>query len=181
MGFHPEWSDISAWITRSRQLFIKKLARNDAAWADSARNGHQNGFFIPRAIAESGLFPRLNNSNPEKPHIFDVEYPTLWPASGEVRRSTIKYFSLRNPGKANARPRHEWQHTGMPKDQFKALSPASLLLVGKLEEEVSGASYWFVVVDSVSQEAEILETVFQLDADFHHGLFDPALPAAPTT
>ncbi|MFC0679808.1 type II restriction endonuclease [Lysobacter korlensis] len=181
MGFHPEWNEISAWISRSRRLFIKKLARNDAAWADSASNGHQNGFFIPRPIAESDFFPQLKNSNPDKPHIFDVEYPTFWPASGEVRNSTIKYFSLRNPGKANAKPRYEWQHTGIPKEQFKALSPASLLLVGKLEEDVSGAGYWFVVVDSVSQEAEIVETAFQLDADFHYGLFDPALPAAQTS
>jgi hypothetical protein len=178
MGFHPEWNEISAWIKRSRQLFIKKLARNDTSWADSAKNGHQNGFFIPRAIAESDFFPRLQNSNPEKPHIFDVEYATFWPASGEVRTSTIKHFSLRNPGNADARPRYEWQHTGMPKEQFKALSPASLLLVGRLEQDVSGASYWFMVVDSVSQEAEIVETVFLLDADFHYGLFDPARLAA---
>lgn len=175
MGFHPEWSEISAWIRRSRQLFMKKLARNDTSWADSAKNGHQNGFFIPRAIAESDFFPQLKNSNPEKPHIFDVEYATFWPASGEVRTSTIKYFSLRNPGRADARPRYEWQHTGMPKEQFKTLSPASLLLVGRLEQDVSGANYWFMVVDSVSQEAEIVETVFQLDADFHYGLFDPGL------
>ncbi|MGB3461850.1 MAG: type II restriction endonuclease [Rhodanobacter lindaniclasticus] len=174
MGFHPEWNDISAWIKRSQQVFIKKLARNDTSWADSARNGHQNGFFIPRPIAESGFFPELKNTNPDKPHIFDVEYPTFWPASGEVRTSRIKYFSERNPGKMNARPRYEWQHTGMPKEQFRALSPASLLLVGKLAQAVSGVSYWFMVIDSVSEEAEIIETAFELGADFHYDLFDPA-------
>lgn len=181
MGFHPEWNEISAWINLSQQIFIKKLSRNDTSWADSAKNGHQNGFFIPRPVAESDFFPQLKNSNPEKPHIFDAEYLTFWPASGEVGVSTIKHFSLRNPGTANARPRYEWQHTGMAKEQFQALSPASLLLVGKLKQAVSGAAYWFMVVDSVSEEAEIIETVFELDADFHFGLFDPALLVAPAS
>lgn len=181
MGFHPEWNDISAWINRSQRIFIKKLSRNDTSWADSARNGHQNGFFIPRPVAESDFFPQLSNSNPQKPHIFDVEYPTFWPASGEVRGSTIKHFSVRNPGKANAKPRYEWQHTGMSREQFQALSPASLLVVGKLKQAMSGAAYWFIVVDSVSEEAEIIETAFELDADFHFGLFDPALLAAPAS
>jgi len=181
MGFHPEWKDISACINLSQRIFIKKLSRNDTSWADSAKNGHQNGFFIPRPVAESDFFPQLKNSNPEKPHIFDAEYPTFWPASGEVKVSTIKYFSVRNPGKANAKPRYEWQHTGMPKEQFQGLSPASLLLVGKLKQAVSDATYWFTVVDSVSEEAEIIETAFELDADFHFGLFDPALLLAPAS
>lgn len=181
MGFHPEWNDISAWFKRSQQIFIKKLARNDTSWADSAENGHQNGFFIPRPIVEADFFPALKNTNPDKPHIFDVEYPTFWPASGEVRTSKIKHFSKRNPGKANAKPRYEWQHTGMSREQFRALSPASLLLVGKLQQAVSGANYWFMVVDSVCEEAEIIETAFELNADFHYGLFDPALLAAPAS
>lgn len=182
MGFHPEWNEISAWINRSERIFIKKLARNDTSWADSAKNGHQNGFFIPRSVAESDFFPELKNSNPEKPHIFDVEYPTFWPASGEVKTSTIKYFSLRNPGdKEKAKRRYEWQHTGIPKEQFKSLSPASLLIVGKLKQAISGTHYWFVVVDSVSEEAEIIETAFELDSDFHFGLFDPAVLAAPAS
>lgn len=182
MGFHPDWNEISAWLQRSERVFIKKLSRNDTSWADSPENGHQNGFFIPRPIAESDFFPPLKNSNPEKPHIFDTEYPTFWPASGEVRISKIKHFSLRNPGdREKERPRYEWQHTGMPKDQFKSLSPASLLLVGKLKEPVSDADYWFMVVDSMSEEAEIIETSFELHADFHFDEFDPAKLTAPAS
>lgn len=176
MGYHPSWSEISAWLQRSERIFIKKLSRNDTSWADSSKNGHQNGFLIPRPIAESGFFPPLKNSNPEKPHIFDIEYATFWPASGEVRTSTIKHFSLRNPdNKEKARPRYEWQHTGIPKEQFKALSPASLLLAGKLKQPAANASFWFIALDSTCEEAEIIETTFGLDVDFHFGLFDPAL------
>ena len=182
MGFHPEWNDISALVNQSESIFIKKLSRNDTSWADSSRNGHQNGFFIPRPVAESDFFPKLSNSNPEKPHIYDVEYPTFWPASGEIKISTIKYFSMRNPAdKEKARPRYEWQHTGIPKEQFQQLSPASLLVIGKLKQANFGSIYWFIVVDSVSEEAEIIETAFELSADFHYGLFDPAALAKPAS
>lgn len=182
MGFHPEWNDISALINQSESLFIKKLSRNDTSWADSPKNGHQNGFFIPRPVAESDFFPKLKNSNPDKPHIYDVEYPTFWPASGEIKTSTIKYFSMRNPAnKEKAKPRYEWQHTGIPKEQFQALSPASLLVIGKLRQVRFGSSYWFIVVDSVSEEAEIIETAFELGADFHYDLFDPASLAEPAS
>ncbi|SDU06488.1 type II restriction endonuclease [Pseudomonas moraviensis] len=182
MGFHPEWNDISALVNQSESIFIKKLSRNDTSWADSSKNGHQNGFFIPRPVAESDFFPQLSNSNPEKPHIYDVEYPTFWPASGEIKTSTIKYFSMRNPAdKEKARPRYEWQHTGIPKEQFQRLSPASLLVIGKLKQAHFGSSYWFIVVDSVSEEAEIIETAFELGADFHYGLFDPTALAKPAS
>ncbi|MFK3797914.1 type II restriction endonuclease [Pseudomonas sp. NPDC088444] len=182
MGFHPAWSEISTWIERSERLFIKKLSRNDTSWADSAKNGHQNGFFIPRPVAESDFFPELKNTNPAKPHILDAEYPAFWPASGEIRTATIKFFSMRNPdNKDKAKPRYEWQHTGVPKDQFRSLSPASLLVVGRLKQTLSGTKYWYIVVDSVSDEAEIIETRFELGATFHYGLFEPAVSAEPAS
>ncbi|WP_440810950.1 type II restriction endonuclease [Pseudomonas syringae] len=179
MGFHPEWNDIYRLMNDSECIFIKKLSRNDTSWADSSKNGHQNGFFIPRAIAESGFFPELKNSNLDKPHIFDVEYQTFWPASGEIKTSTIKHFSMRNPNdKEKAKPRYEWHHTGIPKEQFQLLTPASLLVVGKLKQLKSGARYWFIVVDSVSEEAEIIETAFNLKADFHFEIFNPSVLSA---
>lgn len=163
MGFHPGWVDITRWIDRSEQIFIKKLSRNDSSWADDPRK-HQSGFFIPAEIAESGFFPALRNTNPARPHIFDVNYVTFWPASHEIRTSVIKHYS--NKG-------GEYHHTGVPKEQFSSLTPASLLLAGKLKESVGEASRWFIVIDSASEEAEVLENAFGLGADFHFGLFQP--------
>lgn len=173
MGFHLEWNEIAALMLDSTSIFIKKLSRNDCSWADSPKNGHQNGFFIPREIAESGYFPKLRNTNPDKLHIFDCEYLTFWPASGEVKTSTIKHFSKRNPGTDKERPRNEWQHTGVPKEQFQSLSPASLLVGGNFKRSDSQASHWFVVIDSASREAEIVESVFSLQSDFHFRIFSP--------
>jgi hypothetical protein len=163
MGFHPGWPEIAQWIDRSEQLFLKKLSRNDSSWADDTRK-HQSGFFIPGEIATSGYFPRLRNVNRMKPHIWEASYLTFWPASAERKESAIKHYS--NKG-------GEYHHTRVPKDQFIGLTPASLLLSGKLIEPQGGASHWFVVIDSASQEAEIIENAFGLEAGFHYRLYSP--------
>jgi hypothetical protein len=156
---------VTSWIRKSSKLLLKKLSRNDCVWADSSENGHQNGVYIPREIRESGLFPALINTNADKPHIFEVIVPTLWPATAEVRDSRFVHYS--NKGT-------EMHLTRVPKDQFQGLSPASWFVGGLLKSPVNGASYWFVTLDSESAEAELLESLFDLDATFHYGLFNPA-------
>lgn len=165
MGFHPKWSEIAEWISRSEQIFVKKLSRNDCSWADLPGN-HQSGIYIPSAVQESQFFPGLENTNPDKPHIYDAFFETMWPASGEIRQSRLKHYS--NKGR-------EFHFTRLPKEQFSDLSPASLILGGRLRSPLENARYWFIVVDSVSDEAEIIESAFSLPADFHFGLFSPDL------
>ena len=161
MGFHPEWSEIAAWIARSERIFVKKLSRNDCSWADHP-GSHQSGIYIPSAIQESGFFPELGNTNPDKPHVYDTFFEALWPASGEIRQSRLKHYS--NKGR-------EFHFTRLPKEQFSGLSPASLLLGGLLNVPVESARHWFIVVDSVSEAAEIIESAFSLQTDFHFDLF----------
>ena len=163
MGFHPEWSEIAAWIARSDKIIIKKLSRNDCSWADHP-GSHQSGIYIPGAIQASRFFPGLENTNSDKPHIYDTFFETLWPASGEIRQSRLKHYS--NKG-------HEFHFTRLPKEQFSNLSPASLILGGNLMVPEGNARYWFIVVDSVSDEAELIESAFSLPSDFHFGLFSP--------
>lgn len=163
MGFHPEWTEIAEWINRSRKLLIKKLSRNDCSWADDPSK-HQAGFYVPASIQESRFFPELRNTNPEKPHIYDALIGTFWPSSGELRESALKHYS--NKGT-------EYHCTRIPKDQFADLSPASLLLGGLLKEPVGSAFYWFIVIDSISPEAEIIEATFLLESNFHFGIFSP--------
>jgi len=161
---HVTQDEIREWIEKSSRLLIKKLSRNDCSWADSAENGHQNGTYIPREIREAGFFPPLRNVNSEKPHIFESEVATLWPATGEIKLSNLKHYS--NKGT-------EMHFTGVPKEEFTGLTPASLLIGGKLCAPIDGVQYWFMVIDSASAEAELLESNFDLAADFHYGLFDP--------
>lgn len=163
MGFHPEWPEIAEWIGRSQEVLIKKLSRNDCSWADDPRK-HQAGFYVPDSLQNSGFFPELRNTNPDKAHILDAFYRTFWPASGEIKESALKHYT--NKGT-------EFHCTRVPREQFSGLSPASLLIGGKLRVPVDSASHWFIVVDSESLEAEIIETVFSLASDFHFELFSP--------
>src|SRR5690606_2790396 len=58
---------------------------------------------------------------------------------------------------------------------FQNLTPASLLLVGRLKRPIAGCGWWIVVLDSAGEEAELLETVLDLGVDFHHELFPSSL------
>jgi hypothetical protein len=163
MIFTP-WPCIQEWIGKSSKLLLKKLSRNDCSWADDRENGHQNGAYIPREIREAGFFPELKNDNPEKPHIFKTGITTFWPATGEMKNSCLRHFSNKGP---------EMHFTRVPKEQFSGLTPASLLLGGLLHEPIGEAKYWFLTIDSSSEEAELLESQFNLDATFHCAIFDP--------
>lgn len=158
------WPTIEDLATRSSQLFVKKLSRNDTSWADDPKK-HQAGFYIPKEIRESGFFPPLSAANPDKPHIFYAPCVSLWPQTGEIKQSGMRHFSNKGP---------ETHFTSVPHQVFAGLSPASLLVAGKLREPISDASHWIVVLDSISDDAEILETALDIGSDFHFGLFDPA-------
>ncbi len=163
----PMWPTIEELAAQSSLLFLKKLSRNDMSWADDP-DKHQAGFYIPRAVRESVFFPDLKATNPEKPHIHYAPCISFWPQTGEVKLSGMRHYSNKGP---------ETHFTVVPHDVFSGLSPASLLLAGKLLQPMADATHWFVVINSTTEDAEILETTFDIASDFHFGLFDPALLA----
>jgi hypothetical protein len=170
MTEYSKWPEIQYWIDKSEKLLVKKLSTNDTNWAyqrtlgpDNKKTTNQAGPYIPREIWESGFFPPLEQDNPEKPHIFTASFPTLWPSTGEVKSSRLKHYS--NKGS-------EVHLTRVPKTEFLDLTPASILLGGILKEPEGDVHHWFIVIDSASEEAETLETIFDLQSDFHYGLFD---------
>jgi len=158
-----EWELVEHWTSLSDQLFLKKLSRNDTSWADD-KGKHQAGFYIPRTIRESGYFPPLTTRD-DKPHIFQSDCNTFWPQTGEHKSSGMRHYSNKGP---------ETHFTVIPHELFKGLSPASWLLGGRLIEPVADARYWFMVINSVSKDAEILETALDISAEFHFDLFDPS-------
>ncbi|MHB1077037.1 type II restriction endonuclease [Thiobacillus sp.] len=157
------WNEIYEWMVKSRKLLIKKLARNDSSWADNPNN-HQYGPYIPQEIRASDFFPKLLNKNPSKPHIYQAGIETFWPSTGEVKQSNLRHFS--NKGS-------EMHFTGVPKGEFAGLTPASFLVGGLLRKPIGDTHHWFITIDSLSEEAALIETAFDLPADFHFGLFDP--------
>lgn len=164
MAHQNAWIDIQSWIAKSSRILIKKLSRNDCSWADGAKNGHQNGVYIPREIREANFFPPLQNTNSDKPHILDARFETFWPSTGETELSALKHYT--NKGT-------EMHFTRVPRDEFSNLTPASWLLGGTVEVPIGRAHHWFMVIDSSVEEAELLESMFSLDSNFHFALFSP--------
>lgn len=160
----PLWWKIQSLTGDSDELFVKKLSRNDTSWADDPGK-HQAGFYIPRPIREAGFFPQLEADNSEKLHIFHAECSVLWPQTGEVTASHMRHYSNKGP---------ETHFTVLPKALFQGLTPASLLLVGRLARPIAGCRYWIVILDSAAEEAELLETVLDLESGFHYGRFEPS-------
>lgn len=159
-----QWTLIEALVARSGKLLLKKLSRNDASWADEG-GGHQYGFYVPRAVRESGFFPELH-AREDIPHICEADCPSFWPQTGEIRSdSGIKYFSNK---------RSECHFTRIPAELFAGLSPASWLLGGTLVEPEGPAHHWFMVIDSAAGEAELLESRLDIQVNFHFGLFEPS-------
>lgn len=161
---YPNDANVTEWIYRSSRFLIKKLSRNDCSWADG--HGHQFGCYIPRDLMGASFFPSLVNVNSAKPHIFESQVKTIWPNSGEIRESRLVHYS--NKG-------NEVHFTGVPRDEFACLTPASLLVGGVLTKQIGDVSHWFMIVDASTETAELLESIFNLDATFHFGLFDPTL------
>lgn len=162
------WPTIEDLAARSSHLFLKKLSRNDTSWADDSSK-HQAGFYIPREIRESGFFPSLIATNPDKPHIFFAQCVSFWPQTGDMKASGMRHYSNKGP---------ETHFTVVPHDVFAGLSPASWLLAGKLQKPMDEATHWFVVINSTSEDAEILETTLNIGSNFHFSLFEPTDLAA---
>lgn len=160
-----QWSLIESFVSRSGRLFLKKLSHNDSSWANEGGGGHQYGFYVPRAVRESGFFPVLQ-ARQDIPHILEGECPTFWPQTGELRSdSGIKFYS--NKGS-------ECHFTRIPAEIFADLSPASWLLGGTLLEAEGNAHHWFMVIDSASADAEMLESHLDIQSTFHFELFSPS-------
>ncbi|HDS0924501.1 TPA: hypothetical protein QDZ10_002991 [Stenotrophomonas maltophilia] len=158
-----QWHLIEELVQKSRRLFLKKLSRNDTSWADVG-GGHQSGFYVPRDIREADFFPELA-SRADKPHILEAVCPSFWPQTAEVREeSRIQFFSNK---------RSECHFTRIPKELFLGLSPASWLIGGALNEPIGRAHHWFIVIDSESQDAELIESRLDIQSDFHFALFLP--------
>lgn len=159
-----QWPLIEEFIQRSERFLLKKLSRNDTSWADRKEN-HQSGFYVPTQVRESGYFPQLIQRH-DKPHIFEIVCPTFWPQLGELRgESRLKHFS--NKGS-------EAHFTRVPKTLFSRLSPASWLLGGVMIDSIGNAHHWFMTIDSESQDAALLESRLDIQADFHFSIFLPS-------
>lgn len=147
------------------KIAIKKLSNNDRKWADGPKFGHQNGPYIPLGLRDGSFFPHLSNATSSATHIFERFIQTCWVRTGEVKKSRLVNYS--NKGT-------ECHLTGVQKEEFAGIAPASWFLAGR-HEDTTGVTYHCLVLDSADEEGSAyIETMFELDSTFEYGLFDSA-------
>ena len=148
-------------VSSSKIIVVKKLSNNDRRWADGAEYGHQNGPYIPADIRKKAGFPDLI-ARTDKPHIFEHELQTLWIRSGEIKTSRLVHYSNKGP---------ECHLTGVPKDEFAGIGPASFIIIAR-KNETEPPVFSCLVVDSSEEEAcDYLEMLFDIGPDFEANIF----------
>ena len=145
------------------RVLVKKLSNNDRDWA-RLPNKHQAGVYVPPLQRDSGFFPELVEKQRAggKP-IRECFFPAEWPQVNEKRETRLVHYTSKGA---------ETHMTGVPKAAFATLSPASLLVMGRIEG--GEAPIWrCLTIDSASEDALVLADTLGLDADFVAGVFEP--------
>lgn len=152
---------------RSDQILVKKLSNNDRDWARYP-NKHQAGVYVPHEQRDSGFFPVLRKKARDEPGAREIRqayFTTIWPQTdSKEKRSRLVHYTSKG---------QETHVTGLPKEVFATLSPASLLIMGRLS---SGKEHIYecLTIDSDSEEALLVGELFNLSADFLVDVFEPS-------
>lgn len=159
-------ASLLAGLLRSADtVLVKKLSNNDRDWA-RFENKHQGGVYIPPAQRDGGFFPELavkQRGDPDTAEIRECFFTTQWPQTGDTKRTRLVHYTSKGP---------ETHMTGVPKEAFATLSPASFLVMGKYGFGAE-AGYRCLTIDSASDDAMLLADALELDADF---LIDVRVP-----
>lgn len=160
------------------QVLIKKLSNNDRLWARQKEDGegrpvpgkrmnNQAGVYIPHEQRDSGFFLPLelkDRTDGRTDEIRERFFETSWPQVPRTLRSRL----------VNYRSKSQETHvTGVPREAFIELSPASYLVMGRVTRN-GEHTYECMTIDSVSDDAGLLADLFDLGADFLIGVFEPA-------
>jgi len=146
-------------LDESDSLYVKKLSVNDRDWA-RLPNKHQAGIYVPPAERDGSFFPPLVTKVRKKTgaaEIREAYFEIEWPTVGEAKRARLVHYTSKGV---------ETHLTGLPKPPFRDAPPASLLVVGR-----SGERYKALVVDSESDEYDVVHDILSLPPDFRSGIF----------
>ncbi|MGF6157417.1 hypothetical protein M2267_002676 [Ensifer sp. KUDG1] len=153
-------------LDRADLVLVKKLSNNDRDWARYS-NKHQAGVYIPHEQRDSGFFPSLElkeRNDGKTDEIWERFFRTDWPQVGDLDRKT-RLVNYKSKGQ-------ETHMTGVPKEAFADLLPASFLIMGRVHDKET--FFECLTIDSDSDVADLLADLFDLQADFLIGIYEPA-------
>tara|TARA_R110002020_G_scaffold143848_13_gene316601 strand:+ start:14245 stop:15648 length:1404 start_codon:yes stop_codon:yes gene_type:complete len=167
-------------LEKADRVLVKKLSNNDRNWARyrvdpdtgelnrKRRMNNQAGPYVPVEERDSGFFPALElmeRGSEEDAEIWHVYFYTVWPQSNGVRKkSRLVHYTSKSS---------ETHLTGVPRDLFADLLPASFMVMGRTKRG-DDWEYECLTLESGSDEAALLADLLNLDPDFLIGIFEPA-------
>lgn len=150
---------LSKLLDHSDAIFVKKLSLNDRDWS-RLPNKHQAGVYVPPAEREGGFFPPLTIKDREDASTKEIReafFEIEWIDLSETKKARLVNYTSKG---------QETHLTGLPKPAFRALAPASLLVIGRCNDK-----YQALTLDSNSEGYELLDDTLSLAPDFRSGLF----------
>lgn len=149
----------------SDKIAIKKLSKNDRAWAWTPKEGKQDGVYITQEF-RTAFFPADETvpARADKPHIRELLIPIHWPQCPPHIRDA-RYVRYTNKGS-------ETHLTRLPAELFAEAGPASYLVMGRVRRDPT-TDLQCVLIDSRSIVHGLVEARFDLRPDFQAGVFDP--------
>src|SRR5260221_4449062 len=138
-------------------VLVKKLSNNDRDWAKFP-NKHQAGVYIPVKQRDGGFFPplQIKEREADKPDIREAFFRTEWPQVDETKETRLVNYTSKG---------EETHMTGVPKEAFADLSPASFLVMARTGEGEQ-TSYRCLTSDSASATTVMLVDALKLAPDF---------------
>lgn len=158
--------EFTSALENAESVYIKKLSLNDWQWSENS-DAHQGGPYIPPHDRDSGFFPPLVEkvrALGKKP-IFEAFFEILWPQSGGEFK-LARLVNYRSKGQ-------ETHLTGLIKEPFQSISPASLLMVAKQRLASGDMRFTALIADSAGASADYLKELFGIETDFLSGFFEP--------
>lgn len=156
---------LDALYAGADKVAIKKLSKNDRAWAWPIPENKQAGFYIPIEF-RGDFFPSDQElqTRTDKPHILEITIRARWPGFlDDAKQMTYRRFT----NKA-----YEAHFTVPPKAAFADVGPASFVVLVRKHDD-AGRFFECMTVDSGSLVYAIVEQRFELLPSFVAGVFDP--------
>ncbi|MEO8101733.1 MAG: type II restriction endonuclease [Betaproteobacteria bacterium] len=168
-----EQSLLQELLSTCETVFVKKLSLNDRDWS-RLRNKHQAGVYVPRTERDSGFFPDLKNKlrtgkDADGKPIREAFFQTEWPQFGVTDQSRLVHYASKG---------EETHLTGLPKEAFRELAPASFLVIGKSSDGNKNPIFKCITLDSTSESATSLIDVLSIEPDFVSAIRHPLKLAA---
>lgn len=155
---------LDALYAGADKVAVKKLSKNDRAWAWPVRRNNQAGFYIPLEFRGS-FFPsdRDLQIRPDKPHILQTSVRARWPGfRDDAREMTYRRFTNKES---------EAHFTVPPKAAFANIGPASFVILARKRDD-QGVFFDCLTIDSGSVVYAIVEQQFELLPSFLVGVFE---------